>query len=97
MVGKRVQAAVLSLTLLLPAGTAFARTPHRHRRTVAVQSYTYTRPHHYSQTRGALIGAAAGALIDRHHPLTGALVGGALGEAVQYTRNVHERHKHRRY
>ncbi len=89
--------AVLSLALLVPAQTAFART-HHHRRHYAVQSYsTVSRPHHYSQTRGALIGAAAGALIGHHHPLKGALIGGALGEAVQYERNVHERHKHRRY
>ena len=84
---KKVQAAVLGLALLVPANAAFART-HHHRR---VYSSTYHRKH-YSQTGGALVGAAAGALIDRHHPLTGALIGAAVGEGVQYERNKHVRH-----
>lgn len=71
----RFQAAVLSFALLLPAAPMFARTHHRVHR------------HHYSQTRGALVGAAAGAVIDHRHPLTGALVGAAAGDAVQVIRN----------
>jgi len=71
----KIQAAVLSLALLLPAGSAFARTHHyRHR-------------HHYSQTRGAVVGAVAGAVIDHRHPLTGAILGAAAGDAVQAVRN----------
>ena len=80
----KIQAAVLSLAVLVPANAAFART-HHHR-------HTYSTMHHrkhYSQTGGALVGAAAGAIIDRHHPLTGALIGGALGEGIQYERNKH--------
>jgi hypothetical protein len=71
----RIQAAVLSLALMVPAGSAFARTRHyRHR-------------HHYSQTRGVVVGAVAGAVIDHHQPLKGALIGGAVGGAVQAIRN----------
>ena len=69
----RIQAAVLSLALMVPAGSAFARTRH-HR-------------HHYSQTRGVVVGAVAGAAIDHHKPLKGALIGGAVGGAVQALRN----------
>jgi hypothetical protein len=69
----RIQAAVLSLALMVPAGSAFARTRH-HR-------------HHYSQTRGVVVGAVAGAAIDHHKPLKGALIGGAIGGAVQALRN----------
>jgi hypothetical protein len=85
---KKIQAAVLSIALFMPAGAAFARTHHHVRRT----SYTTYHRKHYSQTGGALVGAAAGALIDRHHPLTGALIGAAAGEGVQYYRNKHVRH-----
>jgi hypothetical protein len=70
----RIQAAVLSLALMVPAGSAFARTRYRHR-------------HHYSQTRGVVVGAVAGAAIDHHKPLKGALIGGAVGGAVQAIRN----------
>ena len=71
----RISAAVLSLALMLPAGSAFAVTKHyRHR-------------HHYSQTRGAVVGAVAGAVIDHKKPLQGALIGGALGAGVQAIRN----------
>jgi len=84
----KINAAVLGLALLMPAGSAFARTRH-HRRAYA--STTYHRKH-YSQTGGALVGAAAGALIDHRHPLTGALIGAAVGEGVQYERNKHVRH-----
>jgi uncharacterized membrane protein YfcA len=83
----KIQAAVLSLALFVPANAAFARTIHHRRHTYS----TYHRKH-YSQTGGALVGAAAGALIDHRHPLTGALLGGALGEGVQYERNKHVRH-----
>ena len=69
----RIQAAVLSLALMVPAGSAFARTRH-HR-------------HHYSQTRGVVVGAVAGAAIDHHKPLKGALIGAAVGDAVQAVRN----------
>ena len=74
MASKKIQAAVLSVALMLPAGSAFARTHHRHR-------------HHYSQTRGVVVGAVAGAAIDHHKPLQGALVGAAVGGAVQAVRN----------
>ncbi|MGZ4778986.1 MAG: glycine zipper family protein [Thermoanaerobaculia bacterium] len=69
----RIQAVVLSVALLLPAGGAFARTKH-HR-------------HHYSRTRGAAVGAVAGALIDHKKPLKGALIGAAAGNVVQEIRN----------
>lgn len=69
----KIQAAILSLALMVPAGSAFARTRH-HR-------------HHYSQTRGAVIGAVAGAAIDHHKPLKGAMIGAAAGEVVQAVRN----------
>jgi len=84
----KITAAVLSLALFMPAGSAFAVTRH-HRR--AYSSTTYHRKH-YSQAGGALVGAAAGALIDRRHPLTGALIGAAAGEGVQYYRNKRVRH-----
>ena len=80
----KIQAAVLSLAVLVPANAAFAKT-HHHRRTYS----TVHHRKHYSQTGGALVGAAAGALIDHPHPLTGALIGGALGEGIQYERNKH--------
>jgi hypothetical protein len=82
---KRLQAAVLALAIMAPAESAFAIT--RHRRTVRTYSTTTRHRKHYSQTGGALVGAAAGAVIDRHHPLTGALIGAAAGEGVQYYRN----------
>jgi YmgG-like glycine-zipper protein len=71
----RIQAAVLSVALMLPAGSTFAATHHRRHR------------HHYSQTRGAVVGAVAGALVDHHKPLKGALIGAAVGDAVQAVRN----------
>ena len=76
---KKIQAAVLSLALFVPAEATFARTTAHHRK-------------HYSQAGGALVGAAAGALIDRHKPLRGALIGAAAGEVVQYERNKHVKH-----
>jgi YmgG-like glycine-zipper protein len=92
---KQIQAAVLSLALLVPAESAFARTHHlRHHRRATAQVSTSSRPHHYSQTRGALIGAAVGAAVGHRHPLKGALIGGALGTAVQYERNREERRRH---
>ena len=69
---KKIQAAVLTLALLVPADAAFART---HRK------------HHYSRTRGALIGAAVGATVAHKRALKGALIGAAIGDAVQYERN----------
>lgn len=68
----RVQAVILSVALMLPAGSMFARTRHHH---------------HYSRTRGAAVGAVAGALIAHRHPLKGALVGAAAGNAVQAVRS----------
>ncbi len=85
---KKIQVAVLSLAVLVPANAAFARTHHRHRGTY---STTYHRKH-YSQTGGALVGAAAGAVTHHHHPLTGALIGAAAGDLVQYERNKHVKH-----
>jgi hypothetical protein len=83
MASKKLQAALLSVSLLLPAGSAFART-HHYRHVVHHR-------HHYSQARGAIIGAVAGAAIDHHQPIKGALIGGALGEGVQILRN-HKAH-----
>jgi len=83
----KINAAVLSLALFVPAGSAFARTRHRR----AYSTTTYHRKH-YSQAGGALVGAAAGAIIDHRHPLTGALIGAAAGEGVQYYRNKRVRH-----
>src|SRR5713226_735896 len=54
---KKISAAILSLALFMPAGSAFAITRHHHRRTYS--STTYHRKH-YSQAGGALVGAAAG-------------------------------------
>lgn len=89
---KKIQAAVLTLALLMPAEAAFARTHRHHRRMVrSVSTTTYHRKH-YSQTGGALVGAAAGAIIAHRHPLKGALIGGALGDLVQYERNKRVRH-----
>jgi len=83
MASKKIQAALLSFSLLLPAGSAFATTHHHY--------HHYHHRHHYSQTRGAVIGAVAGAAIDHHQPLKGALVGAAVGEGVQIFRN-HKAH-----
>jgi hypothetical protein len=80
---RRIQAAVLALAIMAPAESAFAITRHHRVRT---HSTTHHRKH-YSQTGGALVGAAAGALVDHRHPLTGALIGAAAGEGVQYYRN----------
>lgn len=80
----KIQAAVLSLALMVPATSTFAATHKLHHRT----HYTTTRHrHHYSQTRGAVVGAVAGAVIDHRHPLTGAVIGGLAGDAVQAVRN----------
>jgi hypothetical protein len=81
MASKKIQAALLSVSLLLPAGSTFAATHHHHRH----------HRHHYSQARGAVIGAVAGAAIDHHQPIKGALVGAAVGEGVQILRN-HKAH-----
>jgi len=83
MASKKIQAALLSFSLLLPAGSAFATTHHHY--------HHYHHRHHYSQARGAVIGAVAGAAIDHHQPLKGALVGAAVGEGVQILRN-HKAH-----
>jgi uncharacterized protein YcfJ len=70
-----LSAAVLSLALMLP-GSAFATTHHH-------------RHHKYSQTRGTVVGAVAGAVIDHKHPVVGAVVGGALGNVIQHERSKH--------
>lgn len=88
MVNKKIQATLLSFALLLPAGSMFAQTQHyRH--------HVYR--HHYSQTRGAVVGAVAGAAIDHRQPLKGALIGGLLGEGVQSIRNHNAKRHYRRY
>jgi len=89
MATRKIQAAMLSLALLLPAGGAFAKT-HRVR---THRYYTTTHRHHYSQTRGALVGAAAGAALMHNH-VKGALIGAAVGTGVLYERNKHEKNKH---
>ena len=82
-----IQATVLSFALALPATDALALTHHyRHVRHTA---YTGHHRHHYSETRGTAVGAVAGAVIDHRHPLTGAVVGGVLGNLVQKARNHH--------
>lgn len=78
---KSIQAAVLSLALMVPAANTFAYTTH-HKTT-----HVYRHRHHYSQTRGAIVGGVAGAVIDHRHPLTGALIGAAVGDGVQVVRN----------
>jgi uncharacterized protein YcfJ len=73
---KKLQAAVLAMALMAPASSAFAVTHHRYHK-------------HHNRTAGTAVGAVAGAVIDHRHPLTGALIGGALGNAVQYERSKH--------
>lgn len=80
----KLQAALLSVALMLPATSSFAMTRHHYRHTTTV---THHHRHHYSQTRGAVVGAVAGAAIDHHKPLKGALIGAAVGEGVQIIRN----------
>jgi hypothetical protein len=76
----KIQAVVLSIAMLLPAASGFAKTRHhRHH-------------HHYSRTRGAAVGAVAGALIDHKKPLKGALIGAAVGNAVQAVRSHKSKH-----
>ena len=70
---KAIHAVILSLSLMIPASGAFAKTKHHHHKK-------------YSRTTGTAVGAVAGALIDHHKPLKGALIGGALGNAVQVVR-----------
>lgn len=97
MVNRKIQATLLSFALLLPAGGAFARTHHYHHHYRTQNHYrTQTYRHHYSQTRGAVIGAVAGAAIDHHQPIKGAIIGGLLGEGVQSIRNHNaKRHYYR--
>ena len=84
MTGKKsIQAAVLSLALMVPAANTFAYTTHHYKTT----HHVYRHRHHYSQTRGAIVGGVAGAVIDHRHPLTGALIGAAVGDGVQVVRN----------
>jgi hypothetical protein len=89
MANKKIQAALLSFALLLPAGSMFAQTYHHSR----YHSYR----HHYSQTRGAVIGAVAGAAIDHRQPLKGALIGGVIGEGVQALRNHNAKRHYTRH
>ena len=71
----RFRAAVLGGALLLPVSGAFAMEQD-------------SQPRH---RHGALKGAAAGALVARHHRVRGALVGAAAGAAIQHHRNHHVR------
>lgn len=88
MTTRKIQAALLSFALLLPAAGGFAQTQH----------YRHYQRHHYSQTRGAVIGAVAGAAIDHHQPIKGAIIGGLLGEGVQSIRNHNaKKHYYRRH
>ena len=82
---RAIQAAVLSVALAVPASDALAVTHHRVRHTA---TYYHHKKHH-SETRGAVIGAVAGAVIDHKKPLKGAIIGGALGNIVQKVRNKH--------
>ena len=77
----KIQAAVLSLALMLPATSTFAVTRHK------TTHHKVHHKHHYSRTRGTAVGAVAGALIDHKHPLTGAVIGGLVGNGVQEVRN----------
>jgi hypothetical protein len=88
---RRLQAATLSLALLMPAGEALAATHHTKHHYARTTYSTHHHRHHYSQTRGALVGAAVGAAVT--HNVKGALIGAGVGTAVQYERNDHERHK----
>jgi len=83
---RAIQAAVLSVALAVPAADALAVTRHHHVRHTA--TYYHHKKHH-SETRGTVIGAAAGAVIDHRQPLKGAVVGGILGNIVQKVRNKH--------
>ncbi len=51
--------------------------------------------HKHNRLGGTLVGAAAGALIT--HNARGALIGAAVGNGVQYARDVHERNNERHY
>lgn len=82
---RAIQAAVLSIALAVPATDALAVTHHHVRRTAV----HYRHKKHHSETRGTVIGAAAGAIIDHKQPLKGAVVGGVLGNIVQKVRNKH--------
>jgi uncharacterized protein YcfJ len=81
-----LSAAVLSLALMLPAGSAFATTYHSRHYTTTHHTRHYK---HHSQTRGAIVGAVAGAVVDHRHPLVGAVAGGVLGNVIQHERNRH--------
>ncbi len=105
MISKKFAAAFLSLALMAPAGAAFAAPApyshhvvhnqrvryvrHRYVRRYHYRGHYYT--HYYSRTRGTAIGAVAGAILTHHHPLKGAIIGGAIGNAVQYIRSKHHR------
>ena len=84
---QRIGAALLSFALLAPAEGAFAYTRHHHHRRVVYSTYRHR--HHYSETRGTVVGADAGALIDHRQPVKGAIIGGVLGNVVQKVRNKH--------
>ena len=84
---RAVQAAVLSLALAAPATNALAVTHHYHR--VRHTATYYHHKKHHSETRGTVIGAAAGAIIDHKQPIKGAVVGGVLGNIIQKVRNHH--------
>jgi hypothetical protein len=82
---RAIQATVLSLALAAPATNLMAATHYRHHHYHTATYYHHKK--HHSETRGTLIGAAAGAIIDHRQPLKGAVVGGVLGNIVQKVRN----------
>lgn len=86
---KKIQATVLGVALMVPAAGAFAQPHHYYRHHHRTYVTYYRHHHHYSETRGTVVGAAAGALIDHRNPVTGAVVGGILGNVVQKARNHH--------
>jgi hypothetical protein len=76
----KIQAALLSLALMVPSAGAFATTRHHVRH-----------GHHYSRTRGTVVGAVGGALIGGKK---GAIIGAVVGNAVQAERTKKSRHGH---
>ena len=72
MKATRMQALLLSCAMLMPAEAALAKTKKKH---------------HYSRTRGTVIGAVVGAAVSKKKPLKGAIVGAAVGNVVQEVRN----------
>ena len=82
MIKRKLQAAVLSAALLLPAGSAFAND--------------WSKPD--SRTKGTVVGAVAGALVGgKKGAVIGAAVGNSV-QAVRHTQHRHhKRHTTRRH